>query len=196
MSERPIDRLLGWAKQRNWNQSALAREMGVSPQDVTNWKARGLPPDMFLRAADVIGRSVDELLGRPIRYAQLQPTPSVGVVREISLHSLTVVPVMSWEGLMSEELPQVFKVAIPDESLEPEARRGMHVELTRGLEPKPGDGVLVRDRDGRHYLRIYRQRRPGEWSAHAIHADYEPLDAAIYGLSVVAVVTATEGRWS
>lgn len=119
-----------------------------------------------------------------------------GVGQSVNLHSLTVVPVIRWEDLMSEEMPQVFKVAIPDEALEPNYRRGVHVELTRGLEARPGDGVLVRDRDGNHFLRVYRQRRAGEWSAHALHPAYESLDAETYGLTVVAVVTATEGRWS
>lgn len=46
------------------NQTELAKRMDSSPQDVTNWKSRGLPADQYAKAADAFGRSVDELLGR------------------------------------------------------------------------------------------------------------------------------------
>lgn len=45
------------------NQSALARKMNVSPQDITNWKKRGMPPEHHQAAAQAVNRSVDELLG-------------------------------------------------------------------------------------------------------------------------------------
>lgn len=40
---RPIDRTLLLAEERGMNQSDLARELGVPPQAITNWKSRGMP---------------------------------------------------------------------------------------------------------------------------------------------------------
>lgn len=71
MEQRPIDRALTWAKERGWSQSDLARELGVTPQDITNWKKRGMPPEWYQGAADVLGRTVDELLGR-----KMDPQPT------------------------------------------------------------------------------------------------------------------------
>jgi transcriptional regulator with XRE-family HTH domain len=64
MEQRPIDRALMWAKERGWSQSDLAREIGVTPQDITNWKKRGMPPEWYEKTAEVLERAVDELLGR------------------------------------------------------------------------------------------------------------------------------------
>lgn len=50
-------------KQRGWNQSELARRLGVPAATITNWKNRGLPPEHHKTIAELFGRSVDELLG-------------------------------------------------------------------------------------------------------------------------------------
>lgn len=61
---RSIDLALKRAKELGWNQTAFATRMGVLAQDVTNWKARGMPTDKLEEASKVLGRSVDWLLGR------------------------------------------------------------------------------------------------------------------------------------
>jgi hypothetical protein len=61
---RPIDRALEIARRRGMNQSDFARRMDVLPQDITNWKSRGMPPEHYERAATVLHCTVDELLGR------------------------------------------------------------------------------------------------------------------------------------
>lgn len=53
-----------------WNQSAFARKLAlasgkeIKPQDVTNWKKRGMPAEHLEVVSHVLGCSVDELLGR------------------------------------------------------------------------------------------------------------------------------------
>lgn len=91
----------------------------------------------------------------------------------------------------------VFRLVLRDDALTPRLRAGDFVELTPGMQPRPGDGVLVRDALGGHYVRIYRERRPGEWSAAPLNQAYDVLDAAACGLTVVAVVTGEgrTGRW-
>lgn len=93
-------------------------------------------------------------------------------------------------------LPDVFKLAAPDTSMAPKVPQGTMVEFTRSLQPRPGDGVLVKDRDGHHYVRVYREKRIGHWEAYAINDAYSPLDSQADGLTVVAVLTAVAGRWA
>lgn len=64
-SERVIDRALRMARAAGLNQSAFAAHLGVSPQVVTNWKARtDMPAEHYERAAEVLRCSVDALLDR------------------------------------------------------------------------------------------------------------------------------------
>lgn len=64
MGIRPIDTLLRWTREAGLNQSKLAERLGVAPQDITNWKRRGMPPEKHKAAADAFGRTIDELVGR------------------------------------------------------------------------------------------------------------------------------------
>lgn len=62
--ESPIDRALRMARAKGWNQTRFAAELQVLPQDITNWKKRGLPSDKYVSVASALGCSVDELVGR------------------------------------------------------------------------------------------------------------------------------------
>ena len=73
MSDDPISVLMSWARQRGWNRSELARQLGESPQTIYNWTRRGLPSDKYAPVATCFGRSIDELLGqRPRSVDQLE----------------------------------------------------------------------------------------------------------------------------
>lgn len=195
MSTTPIDVVLALARAKGWRQADLASRLGVTDQSITNWKKRGLPADKLADAAQALGCSVDLLLGRATS-AQL-PIGLSPVNRPFVLHEITVVPTISWEALMAgDSFPQVFKLSAPDTSMAPKVTAGTLVEFDRSLTPRPGDGVLVRDRDGHHYLRVFREKRPGHWEAYAINDAYSPLDSQADGLSVVAVLTAVAGRWA
>lgn len=64
MAERPIDRALRLAKAKGMNKSQFAKALDVLPQHITNWIARGLPPEKYEDVADLLRCSVDLLLGR------------------------------------------------------------------------------------------------------------------------------------
>lgn len=64
MADRPIDRALAMAKDQGMNKSQFAKALNVLPQHITNWIARGMPCEYYEPAADVLGCSVDTLLGR------------------------------------------------------------------------------------------------------------------------------------
>ncbi len=61
---RVIGRALGKADELGWNQSEFAQRLGVTPQDVTNWKKRDMPPWRYKDAAAALGWTVDALLGK------------------------------------------------------------------------------------------------------------------------------------
>lgn len=68
MADQVIDRALKIAKERHgWNQPEFAQRIGAEKQHITNWKKRGMPPARHAKVAEVLGISVDELLGKKPR---------------------------------------------------------------------------------------------------------------------------------
>lgn len=96
---------------------------------------------------------------------------------------------------MEPQKPAVFKVEMPDDSMAPRIRAGHIVRIDSTLQPRPGDATLVRDSEGRHYVRLYRQRRPGVWEAAPTNEAYQPLESDRDGLVAIGVVTGVDGRW-
>lgn len=197
------ERLKEAREARKMTQTAVAKLAGVSQGTIGNLeKDRGKNPRELLAIARAVGVSPDWLLtgrgGREIMH-EFDP-PSLGgdphLAHPMSLRSFTVVPTLKWGVLMNEELPLVFKTALPDNAMAPRAPVGTVVEFTRELEPQPGDGVLLRDRDGNLYCREYRVLRAGVWEAHAENRAFNPLDPEVEGLTIVAVLTAAATRWS
>lgn len=116
--------------------------------------------------------------------------------QHLSLTTSNMVPHLEWEELMTAALPRKFEVTLPDDSMAPRAKSGQLVTLQSDLTPQPGDGVLVSDAHGNHFLRIYRQRRPGHWEAHATNEAYQALDSERDGLTVLAVLVGVQARWA
>lgn len=178
-------------REKTW--AWLARQLGETDQTVNNWKRRGVPARQHAAIAHALGWSIDRLLGLTDTVI-----PDIGntlMAHPVVLDALTVVPTISWEDLMGP-LPTVFKLSAPDSSMAPRVPQGTLVEFTREIEPRPGDGVLVQDGLGHHYIRLYRLKRPGHWEAHAVNDAYQSMDSKEDALKVVAVLTAVAGRWS
>jgi DNA-binding XRE family transcriptional regulator len=179
-------------KRLGLSEQQFGEAVGVSRGAVQQWESGATAPKRANQkaVADLLGITVGDLMDDNF-------PASKGEAHAVSLRGITVSPSVEWGDLMTTRtLPPVFKVAAPDDALAPTLRAGQHVEITRDIQPRPGDGVLVRDRSGEHYLRVYRERRKGEWSAAAQSPAFEPLESARDGLTVVGVVTATAGRWS
>jgi hypothetical protein len=119
-----------------------------------------------------------------------------GEQRSMSLETVTVVPYITWDELMTVKLPTTFKVTLSDNSMAPRTPAGTTVEFTCGISPIAGDGILCKDVYGNHYFREYRQRRPGLWEAHALNDAYKPLGPVSDGITIVAVLTGMTMRWS
>lgn len=185
----------------------LARAVGeaegggrpLSYQTVQQWESgKSAPKRSRLEVvARVLGSTAQELLGLPAVTETQQP-PGKGVaVRIHAIQNLQVPKMVPWEGLM-RDLPERFSVRVTDSALSPRVDIGDIVMLDRTQQPKPGDGVLVRDARGDHYLRLYRQASATEWSAGATSQAYSDLSASVHGLEVVAVVVGDyrDRRWT
>ena len=89
---------------------------------------------------------------------------------------------LTWEGLKSMPLPELFELVMEDDAIAPDVPRGVAAVFRSGLDPEPGDIVLVADSAGRHYARVYRPRLDGTWEASALNEDYPSLDSSKHSL--------------
>lgn len=92
MTMRPIDRLLVWMEEAGINQDELGRRIGASPQQLTNWKERGMPASQWVKAADSFGKSIDELVGRATIITLQQPKSIASSLEMLRRQMLTLRP--------------------------------------------------------------------------------------------------------
>lgn len=171
----------------------LQRLMGISPQNYTVWKRRGVSKQGALKAEHLFGCAANWVRdGTGPRWTELQH-PHEGVrtaplAQEMSHPPFRVPPVhIAWEDILKRPLPAEFQTTAADSALAPEVPRGTTVMMITGTEPEPGDFVLASDRDGNTYLREYRMLKAGHWVAHATNSAYLPLDSVAHGLTVLAI---------
>jgi len=182
---------------------AVASACGTSPIYLS--QIRNQTPDAKTKRPRQMGaqlaRKLEAGYGKPSGWMDTQHLAAgeapaeYAVAHDLSHLGTQTSPIVSW-GVPVPSLPQQFKTSAPDDALSPRVRLGQVVELDRGLEPRPGDGVLITDTDGRWYLRIYKSGRPGVWEAHTLNEAYQPLLSDRDGLTVVAVIVAVHARWA
>jgi hypothetical protein len=198
----PIGRLLKWAADRRMTQAALAARLRVTPQDITNWKRRGLPSTQYQAAAELFGRSLDELVlgavNPPLTVPPFGGTQAGGSIAQQLSHPAAIIkpPTIAWGALMSSPaLPELFCVTLPDDAMAPEFPKGCTVTFsTSEGPPRPRDAVLVRDGSGHLYFREFQQRTPSHFVAGATGGGLLPLDSQADGLEVVAICVGKWGR--
>lgn len=181
---------------------SLQVALGISSATLTNWKRRGVSKEGALAAETAFACSATWVLeghGPHWKYSQ---TPHEGaamapLAQELSYPLDKVAPTqIAWEQLMNGPLEAEFQTVMPDASMAPDVPRGARIILVTGVEPAPGDFVLVADSQGNHYLREYKLLRPGHWEAHAINRAFLPLDSNQHQLLVLAVYDGIRGRRS
>lgn len=117
------------------------------------------------------------------------------MAQELSHHQKwNTPPILSWEALLKDPLPELFAVRIQDDAMAPLLRIGHTARFDSRLQARPGDLVLVRDSHDQLFVRSYVQRRPGMWLAVAANSAYHALESADDQLVVLAVFTGMEGR--
>lgn len=177
----------------------LADLLGESPQTVNNWATRGVSLQGALKAEALWGYPALAILGeiggiRP-RWLDTDQAPRKLLAHEVGLALTTIPPAIKWGELMTVSLPNEFETLMPDDSMSPRIKSGHTMRFCIGMDAKPGDAVLICDGTGAHYVRMFRQRRPGHWEAYALNSDHPALDSTADGLTVVAVLVGVLGRW-
>lgn len=175
------------------NHSQLAELLNESPQTVHNWKTRGVSESGAITASRVFRVPADYILeGTPL--GQVDDLQARGVAQDMSQRR----PILPTSKVTWEELEMGFR---PDQPFELDVRDGafgsdIPVGVTMKLDPrrKPLGGwpVLVRDRQGRHYLRDYQQGAGDHFQAVARVRGFLPLDSVEDGLEVIAVMKGLE----
>jgi len=174
------------------SQVALAKKAKVSPGTIGNYEAgtREAPRDL-LSLASALGVSPLWLQEGKLPIYQESPTRAAHVLSldEVRLSS----PILEWGAISMKTLPKTFKVAAPDDSMAPRLKAGQLAEFEVGLEPRPGDGVLVRDTEGQPCIRRCRRVR-GEWEAYAEDGSNH-LPFMIGPDQLLAVLVSVHTRW-
>lgn len=96
---------------------------------------------------------------------------------------------------MSGSTPEEFRTLAPDNALAPRLVAGQRFTVQTGIQPRGGDGVLVRDSVGVLHMRLYSPGAGGRWAAVADNPAFQALDSERDGLTVVGVLTGIDGRW-
>ena len=186
---------------------ALADRIERSHSQVSQLKNRSIHSQTGAprQIGDAMARHIERKLHLDVGWMDSHH-PTQGYERPVGSTALVLnepapfnTPQMSWEALMrpDQTLPAVFRVRVPDDAMAPRVRAGDVVELNADTPPKPGDGVLVRDRSGAVYLRSYRERHGAEWEAYPINDAYRTLTSENDHLAIVAVVVGVPvQRWS
>lgn len=96
----------------------------------------------------------------------------------------------------SDDLDPEFWAVLPDDAIRELAPTGTKLKFTTGLQPNPGDAVLLLDPSGRLVVREFRENLAEGWEGHA-HSDvYARVPGNLEGVRLVAVATGVETRFS
>jgi len=144
----------------------------------------GLPGELVVIPSDGLGDGMLQV----IRALGLEPHTLL-VAHDLSqARNTESLPRVKWEELMTADLSRPFELEVIDDALAPEIFRGCVALLAPDREPEPAWPVLVRTRDGSHFLRDYEAGTSGRWRAVARARGYAPLDSEIDGLVIVAAM--------
>lgn len=163
----------------------LYKDMNESPQTMKNWRERatGVSSAGAQKAERLYGASVSWIL-----HGEHPPARGKSITQHAIPSGLTVeTQLLEW-GTAVGDLPEFFRLAMPDNAMAPDAEMGWEVEFARGKNARPGEGVLVEDSSGERYFRMYRKGRGDNWEAHATSQGYLPLESDRDGLEILAVM--------
>lgn len=97
-------------------------------------------------------------------------------------------PRMTWEDLMGANLNRPFELEVRDGAFGADFPPGCVMRLDPHRTVRPGWPCLVKDCDGRFYLRDYQADVGERWQAVARARGFQPLDSVDHGLQIVAVM--------
>jgi hypothetical protein len=179
---RPIDRVLAELSRRGLKPVDLAARLGVKPQHVTNWKARGLPADRHEAVAQVLGWTVDHLLHGGGAIAAEPPSPvyqaiernvpmldvrasaGLGELRpehDPIIGSLTLNSAWVRDRLRSiTSIDNLVTLIAHGDSMQPAFCDGSILLIDRGVRSVTVDGIYVLSMDNQLYVKRVTRRLP------------------------------------
>lgn len=161
------------ALEAGYTQKQLQEAAQVSSGAVSQWKngqVQSLATKSVLGLASLTGWNAKwwaEGIGPKLRN-QSHPQAQL-----LSLDEHTVPPrAQEWGELLTmdiDEMPDAFRVALPDDAMAPGARQGWVVEFEhrRVRQPVYTNGVLIRLKNGEMHFRRFVQDPGGTWLARA-----------------------------
>jgi Peptidase S24-like len=164
----------------------MADHFGVKPPSIQDWVQRGtIDKDRLIRVwmyfRDVAGPAHWGLDAFPFD----DPRDRGGSHQERA--EFTVPPLMTSRDELPN-MPDLFRYALPDDSMAPDYPRGVQLILSKSRAVRPGLPVLVKTASGELHARRYTQGRgAGQWTATPANAAYMTLDSQEDGLEVVGV---------
>ena len=172
--------MLRLAAAKGWSQSELARKLGVDAQHITNWKSRDVPAAKQEHVADVLGCSVDQLLGRVLS----------GTTEPAAAYGPTLAPILSWEH--ESDLPEGEFVFIPRLSIDLSAGTGKDQVEINFVEKQPqafrADWIRKEHLKPKKLAAMYasgRSMEPSIWDGDSLVVDTsqtEVIDGKVYAL--------------
>lgn len=182
------------ARGKNW--AWLARQLETSDQTVHNWSTRGVPTRRHADIAQVLGWSVDQLLGNAVRDPSLEyGSARSAVAHPVILDEFTVPSTITWGDVKTMgQLPARFIVQMPDDALAGHIDRGTALVFERDLAPTSGKTVLIQTNSGDRCIRVYAHVLGDHWEAQfTAKSGYVTLDSKKHGLKVLATMKWREG---
>lgn len=180
-------------QQRGMTQAQLAKASELGQSDISKIERSEIQQTTGIaRLAGAL--SVDSLWlergeGAAPDWTSVHP-PIRGVAQDMSQIRPTLsLPKVAWEDLdMGQKPSQPFELEVIDGAFGGDIPPGCVMRMDPHREPRAGWPVLVKDKDGRHYLRDYQQAGGGRWQAVARTRGFAPMDSLDDGLEVVAVM--------
>lgn len=169
----------------------LAKAAGKSSAAVSQWlsgETKTLKADSAAGLEALTGWSaVWWATGKGQR--ELTP-PSRGVAQDLSqARPIVSLSRVTWEELQMGLTPnQPFELEVIDGAFGDDYPPGCTMLLDPKRPPRAGWPVLVKDSEGRHYLRDYQQGAGDRWQAVARVRGFLPLDSVDDGVVVIAVM--------
>ena len=179
------DRLQAAMAHAKTTRKALADAAGITEAAVgqaINRKTNGFGIVANSRAARFLGVSTDWLA-----------TGDGGMVPSQVAHAVSYKPIddplLTREQILTMDvLPARFVYALEDDAMGSHGRAGTEVIFVSGYQPKPGAGVLIKDKFGSlHVRRMAQGNRPGHWIGKAPNPQYRDMDSDEDGLELLAV---------
>jgi len=193
-------------KQRKMTQAGLAKASGLKQPDISKIElGLILKTTGIARLAGALqvpvawleeGQGQEPLWDGPLFVAESRPiynhtllqTEDTGAVAHAVSQSEPMIALQNvkWEDLPVSRLDVPFQMTIPGDELVPYASRGETGLFMPGKQPKPGRGVLLKDKSGNFYLRLFGEGIGGNWVGYSNQPGIPTLERDAHGLDVVA----------